>query len=469
MTAVRARRIAPAPVDAGPRKSRAGFDAGVRIATGAALWVGLLVVAGLWVAGGGLRAMTDWASALTSAGRLAGLTAADLMLVQVLAMARIPPVERAFGQDRLARLHRLTGFTSLNLLLAHIVLVTWGYAAGDVISIPVTFWRLVTGYPGVLLALAAAAMMLLIAVTSVRAARRRLRYESWHLLHLYAYLGAGLALPHQLWTGQEFLTSTAATVYWWTLWGMAAAAVLTWRIGLPLWRTLRHRPRVTSVVAEGDRVYSVYLTGRRLDRLPVRAGQFFGWRFLGRAGWTRGNPYSLSAAPDGRSLRITVQAAGDGSAGIPALRPGTRAVIEGPYGRLTGRARTRRKVALIGAGVGITPLRALAEGLAYGPGEAVVLHRFTDRPLFEREFQVLARERGLRLIPLPGHRRAPGSWIGDGASDADDLTALVFWVPDIAERDVYACGPQEWTDALRRTTEAAGVPAERFHAESFEW
>ena len=71
---------------------------------------------------------------------------------------------------------------------------------------------------------------------------RRLRYESWHLLHLYAYLGVGLALPHQLWTGQEFLASTAATVYWWTLWGAAAAAVLVWRIGLPLYRNAPPRP-----------------------------------------------------------------------------------------------------------------------------------------------------------------------------------------------------------------------------------
>ena len=43
----------------------------------------------------------------------------------------------------------------------------------------------------------------MVVVTSVQAARQQLRYESWHLLHLYAYLGVGLALPHQLWTGQE--------------------------------------------------------------------------------------------------------------------------------------------------------------------------------------------------------------------------------------------------------------------------
>ena len=86
-----------------------------------------------------------------------------------------------------------------------------------------------------LLALAGTLCLVMVVVTSVRAARRRLRYESWHLLHLYAYLGVGLALPHQLWTGQEFLASPAATVYWWTLWGAAAGAVLVCRVGLPLY------------------------------------------------------------------------------------------------------------------------------------------------------------------------------------------------------------------------------------------
>ena len=96
-------------------------------------------------------------------------------------------------------------------------------------------------------------------------------------------------------------------------------------------------------------------------RLPARAGQFFVWRFLSGAGWTRGHPYSLSAAPDGRGLRISVKTLGDGSADLHRLRPGARVLLEGPFGRLSARARTRRKVALIGAGVGVTPLRALAE------------------------------------------------------------------------------------------------------------
>ena len=65
---------------------------------------------------------------------------------------------------------------------------------------------------------------MLVTVTSIRKARKKLRYESWHLLHLYAYLGVGLAMPHQLWTGQEFLSSPVATIYWWALWIAAVAA-----------------------------------------------------------------------------------------------------------------------------------------------------------------------------------------------------------------------------------------------------
>jgi ferredoxin-NADP reductase len=223
------------------------------------------------------------------------------------------------------------------------------------------------------------------------------------------------------------------------------------------------------VVGEDDGVVSVYLTGRRMERLRAEAGQFFTWRFLTGSGWTRGHPYSLSAAPDGRGLRITVKELGDGSEAMRTIRPGTRVLVEGPYGRLSARARTRPKIALIAAGVGITPLRALAEELDYRRGDAVLLYRFPDRPLFDAELAVLARERGLQLIWLPGHRRSPGSWLGHGIGGADDLTALTSWVPDIAERDVYVCGPEGWAEDVRRTTQAAGLPADRFHVESFGW
>ncbi|MEO6084473.1 MAG: oxidoreductase, partial [Umezawaea sp.] len=125
-------------------------------------------------------------------------------------------------------------------------------------------------------------------------------------------------------------------------------------------------------------------------------------------------------------------------------------------------------VALIGAGVGVAPLRALAAGLTYAPGEVVLLHRFTDRPLFAHELGQLAEQRGLRVVDLPGHRRSRDSWLGAGVQ-ADDVTALRTWVPDVAERDVYVCGPERWTEAVRLAATAAGVRADRLHIEKFAW
>jgi predicted ferric reductase len=448
---------------------RARVDGAVRLTALSTLWLSLLLVTYWWVGDRGVQDLSGWATGLTSVGRLSGLVASVLLLAQVVLMARVPALERAFGQDRLARMHRLVGFTSFTLMVLHVVTITWGYAAGKVLATPGMLWQLTVDYPGMLLAAAGTVCLFLVVFTSIKAARRRLRYESWHLLHLYAYLGVGLALPHQLWTGQQFLGSNAKTVFWWTAWALAAAAVLVWRVGRPLLLNLRHRIRVSSVVEEGAGTWSVYLTGHRLDQLQVESGQFFTWRFLTGRGWSRANPYSLSAAPDGRSLRITVQGVGDGSVATRRLRPGTRAIVEGPYGRLSDRPRTRRRIALIGAGVGITPLRSLAEGLSYAPGEAILVERFRRQPLFTSELEVLSKERGLQVLRLPGHRRHPDSWLGDGMGRVDDLGALKHWIPDVAERDVYVCGPEPWTDLVRRTLEDAGLSPAQIHLETFAW
>jgi predicted ferric reductase len=447
----------------------AALDRFVRLGSAMALWLGLLLVTYWWVVDGGVTDLAHGVSGLTSLGRLSGLWAADLLLIQVLLMSRLPPLEHAFGRDRLARIHRVVGLSSFYLMITHIVMIIGGYASAQWSAVLSTTWELITAYGGILLAVAGTTCLIMVVVSSIKAARRRLRYESWHLLHLYGYLGVGLALPHQLWTGQEFLQSLAATAYWWTLWGVAAAAVVVWRIVLPLWRSSRHRLRVVGVVRESSDVISVYLTGRQLDRLPLRAGQFINVRFLSRPGWTRANPFSLSMAPNEHTLRITAKALGEGSARLAYLRPGTRVLFEGPYGRLSSRARTQRKIVLAGAGVGITPLRALAEGLEYAPGEAILLQRYTAEPLFTRELEILAAEKGLQVVQLPGPRRTPSSVLGPAASGLPELTGLRRWIPDLAERDVFVCGPSAWTDGVERLALAAGVPGGRIHSESFGW
>src|SRR5689334_13168561 len=117
-------------------------------AAGGAAGLTLVFVTGLWTRDGGAQDLFGGASAaLSSVGRLTGLVASDLLLLQVLLMARIPLAERAFGQDRLARWHRWTGFASFNLMLAHIGLITIGYAGAADVNVFGELWDLTVDYP----------------------------------------------------------------------------------------------------------------------------------------------------------------------------------------------------------------------------------------------------------------------------------------------------------------------------------
>jgi predicted ferric reductase len=470
----------PAPVRARGGTSRAHVRARAAPPAGRVFWLDLagaaaifsmVAVLALWMANGGVQDLSSMPSGLSSAGRLTGLVSADLLLIQVLLMARIPWVERAYGQDLLARRHRVVGFASFNLMLAHVVLITLGYAALGHTGVLGQAWELVVSYPGMLLATASLALFFLVVGTSIRAARRRLRYESWHLIHLYAYVGVGLALPHEIWTGADFTGSQAARTYWWGLYGLAAGSVLLFRLALPAWRTLRHGLVVDKVVREAPGVFSVYIRGRQLDRMPVRAGQFLTWRFLTGRGWSRGNPYSISAAPNGRRLRITVKVLGDGSADVVRLRRGTRAVVEGPYGALTADVRTAPRVTLLASGIGVTPLRALFEELDYAPGEAVLIYRASTEAdfLFRDELDQIAKVRGARVIYLPGHRASRPSWLPAQYAHLRDHVALLRLVPEIANSDVFICGSDPWIDAAHDAARRAGVPMRQIHQERFAW
>ena len=436
------------------------------------LWIafGTLVAVGLfWLRDGGLGALSGGPGAwVTSIGRFTGLVAADLLLIQVVMLARVPWIERQYGQDLLARWHRLVGFTSFLLLVSHIAATTLGYAAIERSPLLREAWNLVTTYPGMLLATVGTAALVMVTVTSVKIARARLRYESWHLLHLYAYLGIGLSLPHEFWTGADF-AQPAAQVFWWTLYAIAAGSILAYRVGVPLWRSARHGVRVEAVAHEIPGITSVYLRGRHLDRLGARAGQFFLWRFRDRRGWTRANPFSLSAAPRPDLLRITVKDVGDGSGAVAGLRPGTRVLFEGPYGRFTGDVRRCARITLIACGIGITAIRALLEAEPYRPGDATLIYRARQPEdfAFLREIDAIAAARGVHVIFLPGSRGPDGTWLPDGYPGP--LASLNRMVPQLTRSDVFVCGPERWMESVVATLYEAEVPDDQIHVERFGW
>ncbi|MFC5220329.1 ferric reductase-like transmembrane domain-containing protein [Streptomyces coerulescens] len=393
-----------------------------------------------------------------TAAKFFGLHTALLMLFQLLLVARLPWLDRRIGMDRLTGWHRWVGFTLVWTLLTHGTLVVLGYARLDDASMLKTLIAL-SGVPASLLGILAAVLVIVVAVVSTRSLRRRLRYETWHGGHLTLYLAIGLSFVHQLLETTTFTASGFARIYWWALWLFTFGAFVAGRVVVPVWRNVHHRFQVAAVVPESGNVVSIHVTGRHLDRLPARAGQFAIWRFPGHHHWWPANPFSLSAAPNGQSLRLTVRAAGSTSAGLRHLPVGTRVFMEGPYGAFTSLQRTRPDALLIAGGVGITPIRALLEEEA--TGDVVVLYRVRsahDAVLID-EVRDLIAARGGRLHLLTGRTSA-----GTRPFEPDNLQALV---PDITERDVYVCGPPAMTSAVLGGLRELNVPQRQVHAEKF--
>jgi predicted ferric reductase len=426
--------------------------------------VNAALIAALWIRHGGIAAAGAPGGIATAAGQLTGLFGTYAVLLELLLMGRLPWLERYVGLDRLAIWHRWNGVLAVTLLVAHTILITVGYAASDRFTLWAQTRDFVSNYADVLMAFVALGLLVVVGVTSARAARRRLHRETWYFVHLYAYLAVALGFAHQLAVGNDFVTDPAARAWWVALYLVVVAIIVTWRVLLP-WRfNARHQLKVKNVVHEAPGVVTINIAGRRLKEIGAEAGQFFLWRFMTRGGWWKTHPFSLSAAPTSTGLRITVKDLGDTTHELQSIRRGTPVFAEGPFGSFTAHRRTSRSALFIAGGIGITPIRAMLDNV---PRDArcTLLYRVNRNEdiVFAKELDDMATRNGVEVHYLVG------TDIGDDQSDQLGIPAIARLVPDVRERDCFVCGPPALIDAVCRRLRVLGVPDSSVNFERFQF
>lgn len=420
----------------------------------------------LFLADGGLTQFTSFGNGLLAVGTIAGLLATALMCFMLILAARVPIIDATIGQDRAITLHSDLGHYVVYGVCAHAVFLTAGYASTDGVNLLAAFASLWDGSGDFAWACLGLGLLLVVSVSSILAVRRHYPYETWYVIHLITYAAVISSIPHQFSMSGVLAPGTLSRGLWTAMFLVTAFCLLAFRVFLPLYTSLEHRLVVSTVEPEGPDAVSLTFTGRRVDRLGAHGGHWFQWRLLTPGLLLQPHPFSLSAEPTKDSLRVTVRNLGRGTSRLQHVKPGTRVFLEGPYGMFTEAARTRDRVILAGAGIGIAPVRALLERLPQSGEQVLVIVRAStpDELYLVDEVRAICAARDIPMIELVGSR-AGARWVP--ASHAEKR--LIHMVPWATDADLYVCGPDPWMDSIVEDARVCGIPENQIHRESFDW
>ncbi len=434
-------------------------------------WSTVVFLIATFMINGGLKQVTDLPSALNALSRLTALIGTDLLLIQMVLTARVPWIDKFYGHDKATVAHKKLGKPILYFVVAHFLASLIEFSITNAQDVFATLWWFITDVQDMLLATISLALMILVVVTSLNFARRKLSYEAWFIVHLFAYAAVLTAVPHIFTAGSDVQGKPVETIFWVSLYLFVLFNILWYRVTKPLIRAAGIGLKIDRVVRESSDTTSLYLTGKNLAKLGGQSGQFYLLRILTKERWHKAHPFSISAAPNSQHMRFTIGDRGDDTGAMQSIKAGTRVMVEGPYGVFTEERRTKERVVLIASGIGIPPIRALAESMAARPGDITVIYRVRndqDASLLN-EIREICRIRGFALHVLAGPRASSSSWMNADGSNHPDIARLAVMAPWISESDVYVCGPERWTHLVHKSLLRAGTPEEQIHSEEYAW
>lgn len=390
---------------------------------------------------------------------LTGLVALSAMVCTFLLVCRLRALSRAAGITALLSAHRSIGVLAAGSVVLHIAVVI----AGDVDNLNLLTW--IEAPPRARAAtLATLALAAVIALGMLRG-RVRQDYELWRWAHLVLGTAAvALSALHVQLVGQL----VAHPVMRWVL--VALAAVLAAGLAHRLLAARRSSEHVVREVRlDSDSVCTLVLDPRGTP-LRFAPGQF-AWLRLTRSGGEE-HPFTIASSAAGGGCAFTVRSTGDFGTVLRNLPPGTPMWVDGPYGScsLDLLPQPASGVAMIAAGVGITPMLSMVRTLAdrHDP-RPLLLVRAAGTPhelLFRHELGLLSQRLDLTVVEVV--RNPPPGWTGAAGDLGTPLLRAVL--PHAGQRsalDYFVCGPPGFVTTVTRSLLELGVPEHRIHIEQF--
>jgi predicted ferric reductase len=398
---------------------------------------------------------------LIAIGRLLGLLSMLGILVQLSLVSRVKILEQEYGFDNLNRLHRQLGKIIISVLVFHPIFLTTGYALLSHVSLITQFINFLTNWEDVLNAFIGFLALLTAVTVSLVIIRKKLHYDTWYFTHLLVYVAIALFFGHQVQTAD--VSQGVAFYYWYALNFTIFGLFLLYRFIRPLYFFTKHRFYIDHVKKESPTVTSLYLKGKNIKDFMFQSGQYANLTFLTTRDWYTHHPFSFSHAYDGHSIRFSIKNVGDFTARVQEFKPGTKVILDGPLGVFTEKKAThQKKFLLIAGGIGITPLRSLAESIITHGKDVILLYgiQTKEEMVFRSEFEKL----DVKTYFVLSNEKDPNHAQGYINSDL-----ISKWVRDIAEREIYLCGPEKMMQSVLIELQKLGVDSKRVRYERFAY
>jgi len=403
-----------------------------------------------WLLAGSVQDRFSGAATLKSVANLAALFGIAAWAVTLVLASRTRPVERAVGGvENLYRLHRRVGVLVAILATTHVVFLTL-YTGSSALDL----YRPAAG-PSIFTGVIAFVLLISFVVTSIA---RRLSYPMFVLVQRLLGMTFLLGAFHTFAVHGATGSAPGLTIYLGCLTAAGSASLGYRAIGGRL-GVGRYDYGVAEVRHLDDDAVEITLVaaGRPLE---FRAGQFVYATFHQSGIPLESHPFTITSAPGADSLRLVVKRLGDFTASVMTLRPGSRAQLEGPFGRFCLMPDRVHSQTWIAGGIGITPFLSWARSL--DEPIAADLYYCTQRAehahFLDELFDIADRYPTFRVIPI---RKT-----SLGHLSVSDIEVVN---PNLSNGQIFICGPPALVENLTTGLVTKGMLPRRIHSETFDF
>lgn len=394
-------------------------------------------------------------------GKLAGLVALVLYALNFVLSTRLPLFDELFGGlNRAYTAHHIIGGVALMAMLAHPLLMAFGYMAGGLArdgmrmllpSIGASVdWPLNLGFASL------AVTFGLLYITFFM----KLRYEAWFKTHQVlgvAFLLAGL---HAYLIPSDLTTLPSLRAYMLVIIGLGLVAY-GYRTVFGQLLVRRRKMVVAAVTPVSKRSIRISLMPRSpLDRLAFMPGQFVFVRFRQPGIPDQVHPFSVTSGMGSQQVDLIIKTLGDYTGRLWQLRPGAMAEVEGAFGRFYAHAPPNRPQVWVAGGIGITPFLSMAKSLPAQSGVELfyVVEDANDLVEYNELMQIVSQMPGrlsLQIYMSRQQGRITAGYIAQHSMNG------------LAGKHILLCGPPPMMASLRRQFQQGGISDNRIHSEEF--